>query len=248
MNCKWRLLKLEVGDVYTQMAIDEAIMQACIENKAPNTIRFYMMEKPAITIGCNQDKDLFDNQKYEVAKRLTGGTAVFHKNDLLYAVIAGENDLPGDIEEIYRYLGDALVKGLNYSGIPATFRCNKKSKGQEICYLNDNPYDIVVFGKKISGNAQARKKGVILQHGTIIFENNYEDLKDLFLPEMVSEYQSKTTYLQKFNLQIRQDEVCENLIKSFSNILSEKNINLIKGSLTDYEKKLVKMALGVDKC
>ena len=37
----WRLLKLKTEDAYTNMAIDEAIMKARIENKTPNTLRFY---------------------------------------------------------------------------------------------------------------------------------------------------------------------------------------------------------------
>jgi len=35
----WRLLKPETADAYTNMAIDEAIMKARIENRVPNTLR-----------------------------------------------------------------------------------------------------------------------------------------------------------------------------------------------------------------
>ncbi|MQY62016.1 lipoate--protein ligase family protein, partial [archaeon] len=33
----WRLLKLETADAFTNMAVDEAIMKARIENRVPNT-------------------------------------------------------------------------------------------------------------------------------------------------------------------------------------------------------------------
>jgi len=39
--------------------------------------------------------------------------------------------------------------------------------------------DILVDGKKISGNAQARKQGVLLQHGTILYLVNVEKMFSL---------------------------------------------------------------------
>ena len=47
----WRLLKLQTADAYTNMAIDEAIMKARIENKVPNTLRFYQWKPSAVSIG-----------------------------------------------------------------------------------------------------------------------------------------------------------------------------------------------------
>jgi len=48
---KWRLLKLETADAYTNMAIDEAIMKARIEDKISNTLRFYQWNPSAVSIG-----------------------------------------------------------------------------------------------------------------------------------------------------------------------------------------------------
>ena len=47
----WRLIKLQTADAYTNMAFDEAIMKARIENKIPNTLRFYQWNPSAVSIG-----------------------------------------------------------------------------------------------------------------------------------------------------------------------------------------------------
>jgi len=51
----WRLLKLKVRDAFTNMAIDEAILRTRIEEKVPNTIRFYQWSPSAVSIGRFQD-------------------------------------------------------------------------------------------------------------------------------------------------------------------------------------------------
>ncbi|MEM3074121.1 MAG: biotin/lipoate A/B protein ligase family protein, partial [Nitrososphaerales archaeon] len=57
----------------------------------------------------------------------------------------------------YRVICEAVVEGLKKIGISAEFKP-----------IND----IVVNGKKISGNAQTRRRGVILQHGTILLRTD----------------------------------------------------------------------------
>ena len=79
---KWRLLKLETADAYTNMAVDEAIMKARIENRVPNTLRFYQWNPSAVTIGRFQtlaDQIHVDNCKkhgIDIVRRISGGGAV----------------------------------------------------------------------------------------------------------------------------------------------------------------------------
>ncbi|MBI5355525.1 MAG: lipoate--protein ligase family protein [Candidatus Aenigmarchaeota archaeon] len=61
----------------------------------------------------------------------------------------------------YKLICSALIKGLNGAGVPAEF-----SK------IND----IAVDGKKISGSAQTRKDGALLQHGTLLLDTNIEKM------------------------------------------------------------------------
>ena len=93
----------------------------------------------------------------DYVRRRTGGGAVYHDTygELTYSIVVDEDHrlVSEDFLETYRKLCSGLVLGLRLLGIPAEFKP-----------IND----IVVHGKKISGNAQTRRMHVILQHGTIL--------------------------------------------------------------------------------
>jgi lipoate-protein ligase A len=153
-----------------QMAIDEAMLIARINNLVPNTLRFFTWEPSAITVGFFQDleqeldlqraKDL----KVDVIRRYSGGGAVFHEDELTYSLVVSEKDISLNVLDSYKYLCQGVIKGLESLGIEAEFKP-----------IND----ILVKGKKISGNAQTRKEGVILQHGTILLSVNLEKMFSL---------------------------------------------------------------------
>lgn len=158
MKNKWRLVKTIETNGMMQMAIDEVLM---LSNRR-NTLRFYKWEPACISIGLFQDLKEIDFQKAKesginVVRRYTGGGAAFHDKELTYSVVISEKDVPSDIAESYKFICSALVKGLEKLGIKSEF-------GQ----LNN----ILIDGKKISGNAQTRRNGVVLQHGTINLADN----------------------------------------------------------------------------
>ena len=51
----WRYLPLSVNNAAMNMAIDEAILQARVEDKVPNTLRLYRWQPSAVSIGRNQN-------------------------------------------------------------------------------------------------------------------------------------------------------------------------------------------------
>jgi lipoate-protein ligase A len=97
-------------------------------------------------------------------KRWTGGGAVYHdfEGEITYSVIAPAKLFPKNIIESYGLICRWLVKGLTSLGIEAEFKP-----------VND----ILVKGKKISGSAQTRRGGILLQHGTLLYGL---DLKTMF--------------------------------------------------------------------
>ena len=147
---------LETG--YKPAALNMAIDEALIENidEAP-VLRIYGWRPAAISIGYFQSiKEEVDLEKcsqlgVDVVRRLTGGGAVLHEFEVTYSFITKQ--YPHSIMESYRWICDAIVISINRLGFNASF-----------VPLND----IVIDGKKISGNAQTRRKGVLLQHGTLL--------------------------------------------------------------------------------
>ncbi|VVB98492.1 Lipoate-protein ligase A subunit 1 [uncultured archaeon] len=163
MSPGWRLVELEQHDAFTNMAIDEAVSEAVAAGISPPTLRFYTWKPSAVSIGYFQSlADEVDLAACEAAgvdwvRRRTGGGAVYHDElgEITYSIIAPERDFPKGIIDSYRVICGWIIRGLAGIGLQAEFKP-----------IND----IVVGGKKISGNAQTRRGGVLLQHGTILHD------------------------------------------------------------------------------
>ena len=221
----WRLLGLDTYDAYTNMAIDEAICRLRSQGKSPNTIRFYRWKPSAVSIGyfqiVTQEVNLDECARlgFDVIRRMTGGGAVYHafEGEVTYSVIVNEDHrrIPKDIIQSYELICGGIVNGLESLGIHAEFRP-----------VND----IDVGGRKISGNAQTRRWGVVLQHGTILLDT---DARKMFTV-----------------LRVTQEKISDKLIKSVedrvTSIRRETGKNLSFEEVTEALKKSLPAALGVE--
>ncbi len=230
-----RFVPLIVARPEVQMAIDEAVMRARIEGKAPDTVRLYAFSPSSVTIGRFQsvfhDVNLEEAKKLRipVVRRITGGGSVFHDEfgEITYSVVIGEDFHPAlrNVETSYRYLAGPIVDALKELGLDAAFSG-----------LND----ITVNGKKISGSAQTRRKGVILQHGTFMYSTRVEVLgkvlkasKEKLRDKGVSSIWERVTTLEREGIKLGRWEVYGLLKDSFSNAFP-----MEEGGLTDYELEL----------
>jgi len=238
----WRLLKLETYNAFMNMAIDEAVMKARIENRAPNTLRFYCWKPSAVSIGrfqsVQQEVQLDNCRKHgvDIVRRITGGGTVYHdsRDEISYSVVANKKDLEApDITTVYAKIYAGLVEASKILGIKADF-----NKGN----LKTCP-NLTINGRKISGSAQSHKKGVVLQHGTFLIDVNLEKMFTfLRVPwaktcmEIVNVAEHRITSIKK---ELRKDvsieEVKEALVRGFRKAL---NLMLLEDELTLYEKEL----------
>ena len=164
---KFRLLKTGFRDAAENMAIDEAVLEQIADAKSQPALRFYGWSPPAISIGyfqsLEEEVDLAACKKFgvDVVRRMTGGGAVFHEHEITYSIHIPENSklTPAGILESYESICAGILNGLETLGIKAQF----VPLNDLIVLQNGAP-------KKVSGNAQTRKRGVILQHGTILLK------------------------------------------------------------------------------
>src|SRR3989344_7958179 len=167
---KWRIIPLSTQDAFLNMAIDEALCESVANGKASPTIRFYRWKPSAVSIGYFQslrqevDTERCKSAGIDVVRRRTGGGAVYHDEEITYSIIAPEHLLPKGITESYHVICGWVIKGLENIGLVGEFKP-----------IND----IIVNGKKISGNAQTRRNGVVLQHGTILHGLDVEKMFSL---------------------------------------------------------------------
>ncbi len=235
---KIRLIPIIEDNGAMQMAIDEAITIARSQNKVPDTLRFYIFSPPTITIGYQQKIEVFKKRNFPIIRRLSGGTSVLHKDDLTYSLVLKEDNLPNSVVDAYKYLSLGLINGFNLLGIKASHSNKTKNNYLDACYLNSNPYDVVVNEKKISGNAQTRINGVVLQHGTIIITNNLSELFEQL--EIKGDDKNITSIEECLGYIPEISEIEEKMIIGFEELFKEKNIVIENGVLTDYEKELAK--------
>ncbi len=142
------------------MALDEALLEMAIDTKITvPVLRLYGWTPAAVTLGYAQDWHVeadhtaCERNGVPVIRRISGGGAVFHDNEVTYSLVIPEKTLGDNVLESFREVSLALVSALSRFGL----------KG-EFAPIND----ITVNGRKISGNAQIRRRGMILQHGTVL--------------------------------------------------------------------------------
>jgi lipoate-protein ligase A len=236
MKEQWRLLKTGFNTAFSNMAIDRAILTANSDGRVPPTVRFYGWIPPAISIGYFQsvdeeiDVDACKMLGVDYVRRITGGGAVFHDKELTYSIVISEAHpgIPKNILKSYERICNALLQGLTQLGIKGTY-----------APIND----ILVDGKKISGNAQTRKVNTVLQHGTILLDVDVnmmfsllkvpsEKIKDKLIQDVKQRVTSIEHILGK---QIHFDNVAEALKVGFE---EEFHVELIQGILTKEEKTL----------
>lgn len=237
----WRYLPLEVRDGYWNMALDEAILKAVIEKKSPNTLRFFKWDPSTATIGRNQslsteiDVEFAKKSGFQVVRRITGGGAVFHDNlrEITYSIVCPLTFLERlgakTVMDQFEIITQGIVAGLMIYGL-------KPEKGVIHCPA------LFLDGKKFSGNAQLRRGGNILQHGTILLDIDpelmYSILKapeDIGKSKMVQSVRAKCIGIRDHLENYEEKRFLEALKKGFENNL---NISLEKGTFTDYEMEL----------
>lgn len=233
MKEQWRLLQTGANTAYTNMAIDRAILVAQSKGKVPPTVRFYTWDPPAISIGYFQslteeiDIQACHKAHVDYVRRITGGGAVFHDKELTYSIVISEDHpaIPSNILQSYGRICGALIKGLEQLGVESQY-----------APIND----ILSQGRKISGNAQTRKHGTVLQHGTILLDVQVDKMFSLLrVPnekikdKMITDVKQRVTSLRHvIGKPVVLQDVADALKHGFE---EEFNVELTEGSLTKDE-------------
>jgi lipoate---protein ligase len=144
--------------------INLAIEEYILRNLDPEeTHLLFYINDPAIIIGKNQNTieeintDYIEENNIYVVRRLSGGGAVYHDRGCLCFSFITKDD--GNSFHNFKKFTDPVVKVLRDMGVEA-----------ELSGRND----ILVDGKKISGNAQFATRGRMFSHGTLMFNTEIE--------------------------------------------------------------------------
>ena len=142
------------------LAIEEYILRHLDQEQ---TYLLFYINDPSIIIGKNQNTieeintDYIEENNIYVVRRLSGGGAVYHdRGNLSFSFITKDD---GNSFHNFKKFTDPVVKVLRDMGVKA-----------ELSGRND----ILVDGKKISGNAQFATRGRMFSHGTLMFDTEID--------------------------------------------------------------------------
>ncbi len=265
MNKDWCFIDTGHMNAAMNMAFDECLLNWHSQGKIPPVLRFYHWSKPSLSVGYFQrTKSInfsgLEKHGCEFVRRLTGGSAVLHDDELTYSIVISESDpgIPKSVTKAYYVLCQGILEGYKNLGIDAEFAIPEREAERErsaICFEKPSFYEMVVGGKKICGNAQTRKNGVLLQHGSLPLTQDADMLFDLFAfsTEEMRERRKKrflgkaTTINEVTNRDITYDDMKQAFKKGVENALG---IRLSPLELSDADwaevKALAETKYGTD--
>jgi len=158
------------------MALDHALALQLVSGEG--VVRLYGWDRPTVSFGRNEPaQGLYTPEAatragVAVVRRPTGGRAVLHWRELTYAVVA-PLDAWGGLREAYFAIHRSLAAGLIALGVPAEVATGRPvALDAGPCFGSPAAGEIVAGGRKLVGSAQARLEGALLQHGSLLLEDD----------------------------------------------------------------------------
>ncbi len=160
------------------MAIDHAMFDLAEETGA-HLWRCYRWSPFCLSFGRHEpaarryDRDQIAAAGIDCVRRPTGGRAVWHARELTYAVAAPMTAY-GSLRSGYRAIHTRLAVALGSLGATATLAADRATPGlgSGPCFAVPVGGEIVVAGRKVVGSAQRRGDTALLQHGSVLLEDD----------------------------------------------------------------------------
>lgn len=182
-----KYLGFSVNSGSKNMEIDAQMLENAISSSEKDILfRLYGWSPKCISLGRNQ-KDDFLTGEIDAVRRLTGGRALLHDDEITYCCVAPADAIPNgqSVVDSYKYISGILIDFFKTLGVELDFGENKRvSTHYDYCMLLSTGADVCYKGQKIIGSAQCRKNVYILQHGSILFGYDKALLENLFHEEV----------------------------------------------------------------
>jgi lipoate-protein ligase A len=170
-----RVIRDEPGPAAWNMGADEALLV----HAEPPTLRLYGWRPHAVSLGWFQRFADFADvpATVPIVRRPTGGGAIWHGDELTFALAIDAALLPRDVAAGYRVVHDAAVQALATVGVA----CERSTAGMppaarpdgRWCFREAGRDDVVTGHGKLLGSAQRRlttDRPRLLHHGSLVLE------------------------------------------------------------------------------
>lgn len=164
------------------MAVDEALAEYSAEHGFA-ILRFYEWAEPTLSLGYFQAaadrRGHPASLRCPIVRRTSGGGAILHDRELTYSLaVPTGHPLAAAAGRLYQATHNAIADALSSFGIPGVLRlctdCEQpveKSRASAepfLCFQRQATGDLLIDGVKIAGSAQRRRRGVVMQHGSVL--------------------------------------------------------------------------------
>ncbi len=187
-SMRWRLLLTPPDRGTRNMALDDALL-ARARATGESVLRIYTWLRPTLSLGRNQtargkyDLARAHAEGVDIVRRQTGGRAVLHHREITYSVTApAPDDL--SLRESYARINRLLRDGLRRLGVAVEIAIGAAPAprpGLAPCFDTSTAGELVVASRKLVGSAQWRERGALLQHGSILVDDDQSRVTSLLL-------------------------------------------------------------------
>jgi lipoate-protein ligase A len=179
-----RLILDPPKNAFLNMALDEALFTSAPKLAIPATLRLYGWSPHAISLGRRQTPDKVDMEScrkkgMDVVKRIGGGSAVFHGDEITYCFVCRLDAMPMPDAAAWRRVFAGFLKNLGIAADSPGQCPSATSRTDSACFSGAARDEPTIGGKKFVGNARRKSKTVFLQHGSILLKNRQDVLRPL---------------------------------------------------------------------
>jgi len=232
----WRLLDLGYSEPLMAQAFYESVAEAVHRGESPNTLILLQPDSPYACLGYHQDleKELdlefLEAKGLPVIRRSQGGGATYlDSNQVFYQVVFRDSTVVSrDVESLFERLLSVTVETYRRLGVPAEYKP-----------IND----VVVGGRKISGNGAGRHESATILVGNVILDLDYDNMArvlrvpdDKFRDKMAKSMRDWVTTLgRELEDPPSIEEIKETYVGAFGEVLG---VELVRGEPSELEWRI----------
>lgn len=167
-----RVIRDGLAPAAWNMAVDEALLHAA----TTPTLRLYGWRPHAVSLGWFQRHADFADlpPDVDVVRRLTGGGAICHGDELTFSLALDADALPREVAASYALLHDAAIVALRRVGVASRRLVGGHAAAarprERWCFAEPGDGDLVTDDGKLLGSAQRRLRSPrerVLHHGSL---------------------------------------------------------------------------------
>ena len=160
------------------MACDVALM-ARARRTGETVFRVYAWSRPTLSFGRNEaarehyDARVIAAAGVDLVRRPTGGRALLHDHEVTYSITAPVDDGVPLTESVHHF-NQLLLRALHGLGVPAV-EADAPHALRPVgaaCFAMPSAGELTLDGRKLVGSAQVRQDGALLQHGSILLDDD----------------------------------------------------------------------------